>query len=301
MKIDDIDAFVAVIRCQSISQAAHALQLTQPAITRRVQNFEQALGVALFDRQTKPLKPTLMGQQVYQRCLGILREMDALRELVASDAPPSGTLRLGVPQTLGDVVLLDALKQLRLRFPELRTQVATGWGSQLLGKVEQGELDAVAALFPAGKLFADNLLGESLGELELVVVSARARGFKRSSGLADVQADGWILNPDGCGFRAGLQRALAGQGLNLKINLETFGTELQLGLVAEGLGLGLVPRDLLERSAHRERLVALTLKDFKPIMDLWLVFPRFLGNLQAPVECFGELVAQSLKAPSQAA
>ncbi|WP_163032520.1 LysR family transcriptional regulator, partial [Pseudomonas viridiflava] len=44
MKIDDIDAFVEVIRCQSISHAAESLQLTQPAITRRVQNFEQALG-----------------------------------------------------------------------------------------------------------------------------------------------------------------------------------------------------------------------------------------------------------------
>src|SRR5471032_1832916 len=110
MKIDDIDAFVAVIRCQSISHAAESMNLTQPAITRRVQNFEQALGVELFDRNTKPLKPTVMGTQVYQQCRAILREMDALRELVASDTPPSGMLRLGVPQTVGDVVLLDALK-----------------------------------------------------------------------------------------------------------------------------------------------------------------------------------------------
>ena len=81
MKIDDIDAFVAVIRCQSISHAAHSLDLTQPAITRRVQNFEQAVGVELFDRNTKPLKPTQMGNQVYQRCLSILREIDALNAL----------------------------------------------------------------------------------------------------------------------------------------------------------------------------------------------------------------------------
>ena len=65
MKIDDLNAFVAVIRCQTISQAADALQLTQPAITRRVQNFEEALGVELLDRNTKPLKPTSMGLRVY--------------------------------------------------------------------------------------------------------------------------------------------------------------------------------------------------------------------------------------------
>jgi DNA-binding transcriptional LysR family regulator len=301
MKIDDIDAFVAVIRCQSISHAAESLDLTQPAITRRVQNFEQALGVELFDRNTKPLKPTPMGIQVYSKCLAILREMDSLRELVASDTPPSGLLRLGVPQTIGDVVLLDALKHLRGQFPELRAQVLTGWGSHLIGKIENGELDAAAALFPAGKIFPENIVGQSIGKMELVVVCDKASLPKKPMKLADCYDRGWVLNPDGCGFRAGLQRTLADQGLSLKVNLETFGTELQLGLVADGMGLGLVPRPLLERSAHREHLAVVPLKDFKPVMDLWLIYPRFLGNLQAPVSSFGAFVAESLKQSRNAA
>ncbi|RRV10210.1 LysR family transcriptional regulator [Pseudomonas sp. v388] len=301
MKIDDIDAFVEVIRCQSISHAAESLQLTQPAITRRVQNFEQALGVELFDRNTKPLRPTLIGTRVYEQCRLILREMDALRELVATDAPPTGVLRLGVPQTIGDVVLLDALKQLRVGYPELRAQVATGWGSQLVGNIERGELDAAAALFPAGKIFPDNIVGESIGKMELLVVCAREQMPKRPCKLADVYHNGWVLNPDGCGFRAGLQRALSEQGLGMRVNLETFGTELQLGLVAEGVGLGLVPRPLLERSIHFEQLAVVPLKDFKPVMDLWLIYPRFLGNMQAPVDAFGRLVAASLQKVGRAA
>lgn len=301
MKIDDIDAFVAVIRCQSISHAAESLALTQPAITRRVQNFEQALGVELFDRNTKPLKPTAMGMQVYQKCLAILREMDSLRELVASDTPPSGLLRLGVPQTIGDVVLLDALKHMRGQFPDLRAQVVTGWGSHLIGKIENGELDAAAALFPAGKIFPEAIIGESISKMELVVVCAKARMPKKPVKLAECYEQGFVLNPDGCGFRAGLQRTLADQGLSLKVNLETFGTELQLGLVADGMGLGLVPRPLLERSAHQDALAVMPLKDFKPVLDLWLIYPRFLGNLQAPVTLFGRLVADALKAAREAA
>nr|GEZ59308.1 LysR family transcriptional regulator [Tanacetum cinerariifolium] len=215
MKIDDIDAFVAVIRCQSISHAAESLELTQPAITRRVQNFEQALGVELFDRNTKPLKPTPMGTQVYQKCLAILREMDALRELVASDTPPSGLLRLGA-------------------------------------------------------------------------ANHRRRG---AAGRAETSA--WAISRSAC--------ASGDRGLSLKVNLETFGTELQLGLVADGLGLGLVPRPLLERSSHRDSLAVMPLKDFKPVLDLWLIQPRFLGNLQAPVAAFGKLVAGSLKQERDAA
>jgi DNA-binding transcriptional LysR family regulator len=204
-------------------------------------------------------------------------------------------LRLGVPQTIGDVVLLDALRHLRGQFPELSAQVVTGWGSHLVGKIENGELDAAAALFPSGKIFPEGITGESIGKMELVVVCASDRLPKKPLKLADCYAQGFVLNPDGCGFRAGLQRTLADQGLSLKVNLETFGTELQLGLVADGIGLGLVPRPLFERSAHRGRLAVMPLKDFKPIMDLWLIYPRFLGNLQGPVDAFGQRVADALK------
>ncbi|WP_437880765.1 LysR family transcriptional regulator [Pseudomonas sp. LRF_L74] len=295
MKIDDMDAFVAVIRCQSTKLAADALQLTQPAITRRVQNFEEDLGANLLDRNTKPLKPTPMGLRVYDQCKAILREIDSLRELVASNGAPSGSLRLGVPQTISDVVLLDALQQIRETFPELRTQVVNGWGSSLIAKMENGELDAAAALFPAGKIFPEGIASRSIGRMPLQVVAAKGVLRKRSCKLKDCYQNGWVLNPDGCGFRAGLQRALSEQGLSLQINLETFGTELQLGLVANGMGFGLVPAPLLERSKHREQLEVVNVSDFKPMIDLWLLHPQYLGNLQEAVDLFGNVAAQRLK------
>ncbi|AXI02574.1 LysR family transcriptional regulator [Aquirhabdus parva] len=294
MKIDDIEAFVAVIRCQSISLAAESLQLTQPAITRRVQNFEEGLGVELLDRNTKPLKPTSMGLRVYEKCRAVLREIDTLRDLVTQHALPSGALRLGVPQTIGDAVLLDALSELRQRYPDLQAKVATGWGSNLLSKVEHGELDAAAVLFPAGKVFPEGVVGESLGRMNLVVVAAKGEWPKRSYRLTDCYERGWVLNPDGCGFRAGLQRALIAEGLSLQINMETFGTELQLGLVANGQGLGLVPQPLLEGSRYRNQLEIVPVSDFKPIIDLWLIHPRFTGNLYAPISTFGQLVVDRL-------
>ena len=79
MKISDIDAFAAVVRCQTLSQAAAELGMTQPAITRRVQNLEEALGVTLLDRNTKPPRPTDIGRRVFEQCRAILREVDAAR------------------------------------------------------------------------------------------------------------------------------------------------------------------------------------------------------------------------------
>jgi DNA-binding transcriptional LysR family regulator len=104
-----------------------------------------------------------------------------------------------------------------------------------------------------------------------------------------------VLNPDGCGFRDGLQRALTGLGLTLRLNLETPGTELQLQLVAGGNGLGLVPLPLLHASAHADALDIVSLSDFKPLIDIWLVQPRVLGKLQQPVEQFGALIERAFK------
>ncbi|CAB3788513.1 hypothetical protein LMG28614_02704 [Paraburkholderia ultramafica] len=84
-------------------------------------------------------------------------------------------------------------------------------------------------------------------------------------------------------------------GLALKLNLETPGTGLQLQLVAAGNGLGLVPLPLLRASAHADALDIVSLSDFKPLIDIWLVRPRVLGKLQQPVERFGAAIERQFK------
>ena len=121
-----------------------------------------------------------------------------------------------------------------------------------------------------------------------------AAGHKARPRLADCAPLGWVLNPDGCGFRAGLQRELASRGLKLVLRLETFGRELQLQMVAEGLGLGLVPERFVDGSAYRQQLEVLTLADFKPTVDLWLMKGRQLGKLAEPVQAFGQHAAVAL-------
>jgi DNA-binding transcriptional LysR family regulator len=290
MKIDDISAFAAVVRNHSVSAAAEALDLTQSAITRRVQNLEQELGVELLDRSVKPPKPSAMGRKVFEQCARVLQEVDHLRDLVREGQAPTGMFRIGVIQTIGDVVLLDTLQDLNRTFVGLHTEVASGWGAQLVERVARAEIDAAVALFPATKVLPEGLRGRTLGRVELVVVARKGAMPKRAYKLRDVFSTGWVLNPDGCGFRAGLARALAEQGLSFKINLETFGTDLQLGLTASGLGLGLMPRPILERSRHRAQLDIVNVTDFKPVLDIWLVQPMQPGPLQHAIDFFAQAV-----------
>jgi DNA-binding transcriptional LysR family regulator len=294
MKLDDINAFVAVVNARSVSQAARDLMLTQPAITRRVQNLEEALGAPLLDRDTKPLRPNAFGVQVYERCRAVLHEVARLGQMADADRAPSGPLRLGLTQGIADVVLRDTIEELGRTWPQVATSVATGWGGALVERVNQGELDAAAVWLGSRTPLPRNTEGELMTRSPLVVVARRTDIVKRSYRLADWSDRGWVLNPDGCGFRAGLKRALNDRGLPFVLKMDISAREMQLEMVARGHGLGLIPAPLLAASAHHATLGIVPLADFKPEVDLWLVQGRTPGTLRAPIEAFAAQLRRSI-------
>ena len=293
MRIDDIDALLATVQISSLNQAAEYLGITQSAITRRLQRLEQTLNVTLLERQTRPLTLTAAGHRVYEQCLSIKRETKKLYGLLDPEAEPHGILRLGVPQSVAEIALQPALTALRQQFPALRPQVTCGWSGLLQKRLESVELDGVLAMGPEQQRFAEGYGGRLLCPLDIVVIAAKS-GRLHAGALRDCAEKGWVLNPDGCGLRAGLIRELQSQGLRLALNVETAGAQLQISLVAQGLGLGLVPRAALAASPWRDEVTVLTLADFQPEVHLWLVHAQNLANLSQPLTFFAGKVVQQL-------
>ncbi|AWF52526.1 TPA: LysR family transcriptional regulator [Klebsiella michiganensis] len=293
MRIDDIDALLATVQFSSLNQAAEYLGITQSAITRRLQRLEQTLNVTLLERQTRPLTLTAAGHRVYEQCLSIKRETKKLYGLLDPEAEPHGILRLGVPQSVAEIALQPALSALRQQFPALRPQVTCGWSGLLQKRLESVELDGVLAMGPEQQRFAEGYGGRLLCPLDIVVIAAKSWRL-HAGALRDCAEKGWVLNPDGCGLRAGLIRELHSQGLRLALNVETAGAQLQISLVAQGLGLGLVPRAALAASPWRDEVTVLTLADFQPEVHLWLVHAQNLANLSQPLTFFAGKVVQQL-------
>ena len=146
---------------------------------------------------------------------------------------------------------------------------------------------------PAQQSFDEGYSGRLLCPLEVVPIVGRRLNLRASS-LRECAEQGWILNPDGCGLRAGLIRELQSQGLRLKLNVESAGEQLQIALVAQGLGPGLVPRAALANSPWRDEIAVLNLSDFQPAVSLWLIHAQYLANLQAPLTFFASKVVQQL-------
>src|SRR5271167_4237868 len=122
MNLIDLEAFVAVVDHGSIVAASAVLHLTQSAVTRRIQNLEDALGVPLLDRQSRPLQPTRAGRETYEFARPVLGSVSDLKSAIVHNGEPSGDFRFGVSRSLGDLALLHPINSLRANYPLLRIQ-----------------------------------------------------------------------------------------------------------------------------------------------------------------------------------
>src|SRR5580704_2175044 len=100
MNLIDLEAFVSVVDRGSIVAAAAGLHLTQSAVTRRIQNLEDALGTPLLDRQTRPLQPTRAGQETYEFAKPVLSSVNDLKTGIMHGGEPSGDFRFGMSRAL---------------------------------------------------------------------------------------------------------------------------------------------------------------------------------------------------------
>jgi DNA-binding transcriptional LysR family regulator len=107
-------------------------------------------------------------------------------------------------------------------------------------------------------------------------------------------ADG-ALNPEGCGYRAALQHAIQAAGYTLRVKADMHGSEMQLQLIASGLGLGLVTRSVLTHSVWQRRLEVVKVARFAPQLDVWLLHAPHLGNLSRAIAHLRDTMKASFK------
>jgi len=294
MNIRDIEAFVAVVETGSIVGASTRLNLTQPGVTRRIQNLEDLLGTALLDRQSKPLKPTSAGLAAYEHGRRVLRTLEDMQADVCPGRDVTGEFRLGVNPYLSEASLAEPIDRLRTRFPQLRLKVVAGWSPDLLDQTARSALDAAAVCLPHNADPPGELVGERLGDQPVLLVAARNSDVPNVTTLKELSRQSWVMNQDGCGFRAVIRRLFESEHLPFQVAVEALNPDLRLSLIARGLGVGLTTREQLDRCPVRHALKAVEAADFKPRVTAWVVHRPPVGRLIGPIETFREALAETL-------
>jgi DNA-binding transcriptional LysR family regulator len=294
MNLIDLEAFVSVVDRGSIVAAAAGLHLTQSAVTRRIQNLEDALGTPLLDRHTRPLQPTRAGEETYEFAKPVLSSVNDLKTGIMHGGDPSGDFCFGMSRAFGDLAIGSPIRCLRADFPKVRVQAFVQWSGVLLERLANRSLDCAVVLLPEGSTPPAALVSECLGTESFTIVAAKAKRFSQPATLQELSSNAWVLNPHGCGARQQLEVAFLQRGLPFVSSVEAEGYELQLSLISEGVGLGLVMPQVFYSSALRGRMKLVKAKDFSPTQNVWLLHSRHVGRLAPAVRCVRDAVKQQL-------
>lgn len=168
-------AFVSVADQGGFSAAAETLHITQPALSRRIRDLEDLLGVRLFDRTTRRVRLTSSGEILLPRSRDLLASAHALHEGAhALHSGRSGVLRLGATPFAMESVVAPFLARYRKRHPEVDVQLYEHGAARVLEAVARG--DVHLALASEGEPRLD---GRPLFPWRLVAVVARTHPFAR--------------------------------------------------------------------------------------------------------------------------
>ncbi|RJF99803.1 LysR substrate-binding domain-containing protein [Noviherbaspirillum saxi] len=154
MELRQLRYFVAIVDHGSLSRAARVLHVAQPALTQQIQQLEDELAAQLLHRSAQGVLATDAGKTFYEHALAILKQVEDARSAVAQSADkPSGTVALGIPQSVSSALALPLLTAVRHTYPEISLQLTEELSGTLIDQLKSGRIN-LAVLFDDGQLGA---------------------------------------------------------------------------------------------------------------------------------------------------
>lgn len=123
-ELSDVAIFVEVARANGFRAAADNLKLKAGSVSEAIRRFEERLGVRLFERSTRTVVLTPIGEQLYRRSAPAMKDLEsAVLELSELRDTVSGTLRLSAPHSAASFFLDDLVARFAARYPGVSVEV----------------------------------------------------------------------------------------------------------------------------------------------------------------------------------
>jgi DNA-binding transcriptional LysR family regulator len=231
-----------VIEKGSLGKAAEALRISQPAMTKSIRRLEEQLGVPLFDRGARGMRPTLYGNVLRAHAQGITIGIEqALRDIAALRAGSEGTVRVAAGPIMTNEILVKAVLRLMRDRPKLRINIHTAIGNTDEDLVE-GKHDLVLALLPPGDP-PSWLAQEPIFDDRVALIARRGHPLVRRKrvDLRDLSKASWVLPAAGHYHRRRLESVFEAERLPYPVpTIECGSTDFIKKIVAESEHLGVI-------------------------------------------------------------
>ena len=240
--LQQLHAFVAAAERGSFRAAAEQIHLSPPALSRRIENLETALGARLFHRTTREIRLTSLGRVFLDRARAALDDLESAM-LSVSDiaASRSGLVTVGCVSSAATYFLPAVVRAFSERYPGIRLRVIDEPANQVLAGVISGEAD-FGISFMRTRVPEIDFEQVHVDPFVLAVRRDHNLARRKSVDWADLSGEPMIAVARNSGNRQLLDDALARAALNPSFAVEVSHISTLLGMVEAGLGVAAVPR-----------------------------------------------------------
>lgn len=296
--LQQLQGFVAVAERGSFRAAADHINLSAPALSRRIDKLETILGARLFNRTTREVELTPLGRVFLERARTALDDLEAAMLGISDIASHrGGRVTVACVPSAALYFLPTVVRSFSGRYPGIRVRLLDEAMNQVLQSVLSGESD-----FGIGFMntLVPEIAFEAVHDDPFVLAMPRAHPLarRRSVNWADVEKESLITVARSSGNRQLLDNSLSKAGLNPSFAFEVSHIATLLGMVQAGLGLAAVPRMAL--AATHASLVGLPLRQPETMRSVGLL-TRHGVRLRPAAEMFHQHLRTALQTRKPAA
>ncbi|WP_426343324.1 LysR substrate-binding domain-containing protein [Pseudoduganella sp. R-32] len=242
MELSSLRIFKTVAEEGSVTQAAARLHRVQSNVSARLNQLEESLGVTLFNRSGRRMLITAEGTRLLEYADRLLRLADEAQMSVRGENEPSGQLHIGSMETTAAARLPRVLGAFHRKHPQVDLLLDTGPTDYQIQQVLNHKVDLALV---SGPVERPELEQQPVFVEELVLLTDALHG--PVTGPADVARRTLLVFRSGCSYRRRLEWWFADAGV-AHTRIAEFGTfEAIIGCVAAGMGVAMMPREVLRQ------------------------------------------------------
>lgn len=239
--------FYAVAKHKHMTKASEELHISQPAISQSIKKLEDQLGGTLFLRSNKGMGLTEEGKMFYEYVKGALELINnAENEFTSFKDLSKGEVKIGCSTTLTKLVLINALKDFHLDYPNININITNDLTSNLINDLKLGKLDFV--IFNESNIKETNLNLEKIKELKQGFIYNPEFYDDNVNNFEDLNEIPLILQKEESNSRKLLDYVALQNNVKLIPKMEVVSQELITEFTNIGLGIGFAIIDLAKRN-----------------------------------------------------
>ena len=276
MELRQLRYFVTVAYRKHFTQAAEDLVLTQPTLSQQIRQLERELGVILIERTSRQVRLTPAGEALLVRAEQILAEVEwAHREMQEYTGLARGRVVIGSLQSLEAFRFPALLSRFHKQYPGIEIVLREEATERLLELLTRGELDlAIIQIMDdswpleitTSSIETEQLLTE---ELVLVVAPTHPLAHQQQANVEELRNEPFVLFKPGSGLRHTVMQRSSAAGFTPRVLFESGELATIRSLVAEGLGISVLPRSVAEAPGRAIAIVPLAPAPKRVILLAW--------------------------------